>query len=182
MINYFKHLRKNSFTVSLRTTLLPSKVQLWAKLNGGGNKWLILKYSFPTSTLFKSKITCKGLTFAPVVSTGGGDLKPPKASYGPFSSLTISWRTRGGFSYMAPSNPTKGDYNHNGIDGPSEGRNIGALLIEDVKPHRNDGWTGDGVSLFHLSYHLTCHLQCNSVPSNCPSIWTVVLWFAPGPK
>jgi hypothetical protein len=40
---------------------------------------------------------------------------------------------------MAPSNPAKGDYNHDGIDGPSERRNIGALLSEDFKPHHNEG-------------------------------------------
>jgi len=42
MVNYFKHLRRNSSRAGLDTRLLLSKVGPWAKLNGEGRRWLTL--------------------------------------------------------------------------------------------------------------------------------------------
>ncbi len=86
-INCYKHLRRNSFKASLGITLLPNKVQPQDKLNNRSKRWLILKYSFLTKTPFKSKITCKGLTFTFYVSIGRGDLKPPRARLFPLFFL-----------------------------------------------------------------------------------------------
>ncbi len=107
MINYFKHLRRNSFKASLGTSLLFSKVGPWAKLNDGGKRWIILKYSFPIITPFKLKITCKGLTFMSSASTGGGDLKLSRVSSFPLSSFAVPWWTLGNASFLTPLNPKR---------------------------------------------------------------------------
>ncbi len=108
-MNYSKHLRRNSFRAGLGTTFLPSKIGPQTKLNGGSKRWLILKYSFPTKTLFKSKITCKGFTFVSFMSIGGKDLKPPRTSSFPLSSLVVSWRTPQTPSSLGPLNPARGE-------------------------------------------------------------------------
>jgi hypothetical protein len=65
---------------------------------------------------------CKGFTFVSSTSTGKGDLKPLKVSSFPLSSLAISWRTPRYFSFSAPLNLARGDYNHDEIDGSRDGK------------------------------------------------------------
>jgi len=116
-VNCFKHLMRNSFSVSLGTMFLPNKVRPRAKLNGRSKRWLILKYSFPTRNPFKSKIICKGLTSVSFAYTGK-DLKPSRVIFSPLSSSVISWRTLKSLSFLAPSNPIRGDcncYETNGV-------------------------------------------------------------------
>jgi len=55
----------------------------------------------------------------------GGDLKPLRVSSSPLSSSAVSWKTPGSFSSSTPSNPTRGNYGHNGTNGLRDGRDIG---------------------------------------------------------
>jgi len=81
------------------------------------------KLFLPTKTPFKSKIMCKGITS---VSTGGKDLKPSRDNSSPISFSIISWKIGRSFSSLAPSNPTRGDYGHNGTNGPRDGKDPNA--------------------------------------------------------
>jgi hypothetical protein len=56
------------------------------------------------------------------VSTGRRDLKPPKASSFPLSSLIVSWKTSRNASSSAPLNHAKGKCNCDGINHSRNGR------------------------------------------------------------
>jgi len=84
------------------------------------------KLFLPTKTPCKSKITCKGITSTSPVSIGGRDLKPSRDNSNPISFSTISWRTGRSFSSLAPSNPTRGNYGHNGTNGLRDGKDPNA--------------------------------------------------------
>ncbi len=107
-----------------------------------------LKYSFPTKTPFKSKITCKGLIFTSFMFTSGGNLKPSRKNLNPLSSSTISWTIGGSFSSLTPSNPARGDCDHDGIDGPKDGRDTNAHGGRDTELRHNEGWIGDDIGFF----------------------------------
>ncbi len=162
MVNYHKHLSKNSLRPSLETTFLFSNVWFRVMLYNKGIMWLILKYSFPTNTPFNSKIMCNGLTSASSMSTSGGDLRPSKENSSPLSSSTIPWRTGGSFSSSTQSNPTRGDCNHDGTNGLRDGRNANAHWGRDVELQRDEGWTRNDVGFFHFSSsNMTFPMQFN---------------------
>ncbi len=158
MVSCSKHLKRNSFRAGMGTIFLPNKVQPQAKLNGGSKRWLILKYSFPTKTPFKLKIMCKGLTFASFAFMRRGDLKSPRTSFFPLSSLVDSWRTQKNVSFPTPLNPTRVKCNHVRTDGLWDGRNTSGKWSGDAKPWRGKGYIGDDIGLFRLSYLFTCLL------------------------
>jgi len=49
------------------------------------------------------------------------------------SSSVVSCRTKGSFSSPTPLKPTKGDYGHDGTNGPRDGKDIGVHLDKDVE-------------------------------------------------
>jgi hypothetical protein len=128
---------------------LPRNVQPQAKLNSKGRRWLILKYSFPTKTIFKSKITCKRLTYVSFVSTGQGDWKPSRMSFFPLSSLVVS--------SLTSSNFAKGECDRNKRNCSKDRRNVGAKWGGNVKPQHGEGWTRHNVNILHVSCLFACH-------------------------
>jgi hypothetical protein len=75
IVNCFIHFMRNSLSFDLRITCL-SMTREQDSLCGRINKWLIMKYHFPTSIPFESKIACSGLTSG----SQARDLRPPKTT------------------------------------------------------------------------------------------------------
>jgi len=75
IVNCSIHFVRNSLSFDLRITCL-SMTREQDSLCGRINKWLIVKYHFPTSIPFKLKIACSGLT----PGSQRRDLRPPKAT------------------------------------------------------------------------------------------------------
>lgn len=134
------------------------------------------KLFLPTKTPFKSKITCKGITSTSSVSTGGKYLKPSINNSSPISFSIISWRIGRSFSSLAPLNPTRGDYGHNGTNGLEDGKDPNVHWGKDTKPQHNEGWTRDDIGFFRFSSKLTTFpmqfnvIQLSKKLNDCPLI------------
>jgi hypothetical protein len=63
----------------------------------------------PNKDTFQIENHIKKLTSASFVFMCKGYLRPPRANFGPFISLAISWRIQRSFSFPAPWNLAKGD-------------------------------------------------------------------------
>ncbi len=62
-----------------------------------------------------------------LMSTSGGDLKALKGNFDPLvSSLPISWRIARSFTSLGSSSPTRGDYDHDGMEDRMDKKNKGA--------------------------------------------------------